>query len=104
MTYEVVLGALADPTRRAILELLREGPLSVSALAAEMPVSRPAVSQHLGVLKAANLVREEKDGTRRIYEASPEGLDELRSYLETTWGEVLGRYASSARRKKRGRR
>ena len=104
MTYENVLGALADPTRRAILELLRDGPLSVTALADEMPVSRPAVSQHLGVLKAANLVREEKDGTRRIYEASPEGLDELRRYLENTWGEILGQYASSARRKKRGRR
>ncbi|HUP66454.1 MAG TPA: metalloregulator ArsR/SmtB family transcription factor [Thermoanaerobaculia bacterium] len=103
MTYGNVLGALADPTRRAILELLRDGPLSVTALADEMPVSRPAVSQHLGVLKAANLVREEKDGTRRIYEASPEGLDELRRYLENTWGEILGQYASSARRKKRGR-
>ena len=103
MTYENVLGALADPTRRAILELLRDGPLSVTALADEMPVSRPAVSQHLGVLKAAHLVREEREGTRRMYEASSEGLDELRRYLENTWGEILGQYASSARRKKRGR-
>ena len=67
MTYEDVITALADPTRRAILEALRHGPRSVTEIADEMPVSRPAVSQHLAVLRNANLVTEERDGTRRLY-------------------------------------
>ena len=99
MTYESVLEALADPTRRAILELLREGPLSVTELAAEVPVSRPAVSQHLAVLKAAKLVDMERHGTSRVYHAHPEGLMELRRYLERYWGVALHRFQHSARLK-----
>lgn len=98
MTYEDVLSALADPTRRAILEALRHGPRSVSEIAEEMPVSRPAVSQHLAILRDANLVSEERDGTRRLYEANGRGLEMLRRYLEQYWGEALASFASEATR------
>lgn len=104
MTYEVVLEALADPTRRAILELLREGPHTVNELAAEMPVSRPAVSQHLAVLRTANLVDMDRQGTSRVYYAQPEGLDELRKYIERFWGDVLLRFQASARAKAKGKK
>ena len=97
MTYEAVLAALADPTRRAILEMLREQPLSVSEVADEMPVSRPAVSQHLRVLREANLVFERQEGTRRYYEVSPEGLEQLRRYLEQFWGDVLVSFEAKAK-------
>jgi len=101
MTYESVLGALADPTRRAILEMLRDGPRSVTDLAEDLPVSRPAVSQHLNVLRGANLVTEKREGTRRIYSAEPEGLAELRAYLERFWGDVLGDFQKAAARRNR---
>jgi len=101
MTYETVLGALADPTRRAILEMLRDGPRSVTDLADDLPVSRPAVSQHLNILRGANLVREERQGTRRFYSAEPEGLAELRAYLERFWGGVLGDFQKATARKNR---
>lgn len=104
MTYESVLGALADPTRRAILEMLRDGPRSVTDLAVDLPVSRPAVSQHLNVLRGANLVSEKREGTRRIYSAEPEGLAELRAYLERFWGDVLGNFQKAAVRKNRRRK
>lgn len=106
-TYEHVLHALADPTRRTILEALREGPLPVGEIARELPVSRPAVSQHLRVLREAGLVSETPEGTKRIYRAEPEGLEELRHYLEEMWGDVLESFrrsaASSARRSRRKR-
>ena len=99
MTYEATLAALADPTRRAILELLRE-PMSVSELADQMPVSRPAVSQHLAVLREASLVTERREGTKHIYAADPAGLAALREYLETFWGRALESFAAAAKREK----
>lgn len=96
-TYDQTLAALADPTRRAILELLRDRPRSVGELAEAMPVSRPAVSQHLAVLREARLVSEEREGTRHMFRADAEGLAALKGYLEDYWGEVLGKFAASAR-------
>ena len=79
MAYANTLTALADPTRRRVFERLRSGPASVGDLAAELPVSRPAVSQHLKALKMAGLVNDKPDGARRVYYIDPEGLGELRS-------------------------
>ena len=81
--------ALADPTRRAIFERLAERPSAVGELAGELPVSRPAVSQHLKVLKEAGLVIDEPDGTRRIYRLDPDGVDALRGYLDQFWNQAL---------------
>jgi DNA-binding transcriptional ArsR family regulator len=81
--------ALADPTRRAIFERLAERPSAVRELADDLPVSRPAVSQHLKVLKEAGLVIDEPDGTRRIYQLDPEGVDALRGYLDQFWNQAL---------------
>jgi DNA-binding transcriptional ArsR family regulator len=92
----VALHALADPTRRRIFEALRNGPVSVGALADRVPVSRPAVSQHLKVLREAGLVREEREGTRRNYRADPEGLRDLRRWLDGMWGDVLGAFKEAA--------
>ena len=86
------LAALADPTRRVIFERVAERPSAVVELARELPVSRPAVSQHLKVLKDAGLVVARPDGNRRIYQADPEGLAELRSYLEQFWSKALQSY------------
>lgn len=93
MTYEIILVALADPTRRAIFEDLRAGPLAVSQLSQKHPVSRPAVSQHLKVLQAAQLVRATPKGTARLYSVVPSGLAPLRQYLEEMWGDVLQAFA-----------
>src|SRR6476661_3947804 len=81
--------ALADPTRREIFERLSAQPSSVGELAGELPVSRPAVSQHLRVLKDAGLVVDQPDGTRRIYSIDPEGVDALRGYLDQFWSQAL---------------
>jgi DNA-binding transcriptional ArsR family regulator len=81
--------ALADPTRRAIFERLAERPSAVGELAGDLPVSRPAVSQHLKVLKDAGLVVDRPDGTRRIYQLDPDGVDALRGYLDTFWNHAL---------------
>ena len=89
MAYQDVLIALVDPTRRQVFEMLRHGPRSVGEMAAELPVSRPAVSQHLKVLKEAGLVSETPEGTRRIYRIDPRGLEDLRRYLDGFWGDVL---------------
>jgi len=83
------LDALGDVTRRALLERLRRGPQPVGQLARGLPVSRPAVSQHLRVLKEAKLVRDEASGTRRYYRLDPSGFALLRSYLDKFWGEAL---------------
>jgi len=91
-----VLDALGDPTRRAVLELIRGGARPVGAIAAELPVSRPAVSQHLHVLKEAGLVRDRKDGTRRLYSLDPHGLEELRRYLEGFWDSALVAFRDAA--------
>lgn len=104
MTYELLVEALAVPTRRAILERLRAGPLPVGELARGLPVSRPAVSQHLKVLKDARLVRDRQVGTRRIYSINPEGLSELRDYMENFWKAAMAGFkdaVESERRKKR---
>jgi DNA-binding transcriptional ArsR family regulator len=86
------LGALGDPTRRAIIACLAERPRAVGELADELPVSRPAVSQHLKVLKAAGLVTERAAGTRRIYRLNPAGVAALRDQLETFWNRALASY------------
>jgi DNA-binding transcriptional ArsR family regulator len=90
MSVAAVLAALGDPTRRLLLEKLKaHGALPVGVLAEGTGVSRPAVSQHLAVLKSAGLVREEKRATRRIYSIEVEGAVELRRYLDSMWGEAL---------------
>lgn len=89
-----MLDALADPTRRAVWEQLSRGPMSVGQLADLLPVSRPAVSQHLKVLASAGLVAATPDGTRRIYVARREGLIALRDYLDTMWRDGLAAYAA----------
>lgn len=89
MAYALALTALADPTRRALFERLSRGPASVGELAAGMPVSRPAVSQHLKTLKLAGLVDERPDGTRNIYYIDPDGLGELRRWLDQFWTDAL---------------
>jgi DNA-binding transcriptional ArsR family regulator len=90
------LTALADPTRRAIFERLAEHPRAVGELANELPVSRPAVSQHLKVLKDARLVVDRPEGTRRIYQLDPGGLRELRGYLDHFWDQALAGFKAVA--------
>ncbi|HEY4348478.1 MAG TPA: metalloregulator ArsR/SmtB family transcription factor [Gaiellaceae bacterium] len=90
------IEALADPTRRAVFEHLNEHPMAVGELAAHLPVSRPAVSQHLKVLKEAGLVSERRDGTRRIYGIAPDGLAELRDYFEQFWNRALVSFKAAA--------
>jgi DNA-binding transcriptional ArsR family regulator len=89
MTYGSALVALSDPTRRQVFEQLRHGPKSVGKIAAEMPVSRPAVSQHLGVLKKAGLVADRAAGTRRVYYIDPNGLAAIRIWLDQFWDDAL---------------
>jgi DNA-binding transcriptional ArsR family regulator len=95
-TYQVdPWTALGDPTRKAIFEYLVDGPRAVVELARELPVSRPAVSQHLRVLKDAGLVIDRAVGTRRIYQVDPDGLAALRSDLERFWGRTLAAYKTT---------
>lgn len=89
MTYADGFSALADPTRRAIFERLAAGSRSVGELAAELPVSRPAVSQHLKVLKGAGLVDDRAHGTRRLYRVDPDGVAAMRDYLDGFWDQAL---------------
>ena len=89
-------SALGDPTRRLIFERVADAPSAVGALAAGLPVSRPAVSQHLRVLKEAGLVTERKDGTRRIYRVEPKALADLRAYLDSFWEQALAGYKAAA--------
>jgi DNA-binding transcriptional ArsR family regulator len=89
MTYGYAFTALADPTRRAVFERLRAGPCAVNVLAAGLPVSRPAVSQHLKALKDAGLVEERSQGVRRIYSVRREGLRELRDWIDSFWSDAL---------------
>ena len=93
-TAEAALNALADPTRRQLIERLKSGPRAVGDLARGVPVSRPAVSQHLAVLKAAGLVRDVADGTRRVYEIDPKGLGAVRAWLDDMWGNSLERFSA----------
>jgi DNA-binding transcriptional ArsR family regulator len=89
MAYAKALECLSDPTRRRVFEKLRAGPQSVGVLARGLPVSRPAVSQHLKALKAAGLVMDKSEGTRRVYHIDPDGLGELRRWLDQFWGDAL---------------
>lgn len=99
MAYEDIIMALADPTRRAVLEALRGGPLSVSALALGRTVSRPAISQHLKVLEQAGLVSATPLGNQRIYAIRRDGLAELRGYLDGFWNEALSAYSAEIQRR-----
>ena len=98
------IAALGDPRRRQILEALSRGPSSVVELADRLPVTRSAVSQHLGVLKEAGLVRHEKIGTRHLYEIDPEGVAALRDYLDSLWQRALGSFKAAAEAPKKRRR
>jgi len=101
------IQALAEPRRREILQLIRDRELSAGEIAAGFDVSRPAISQHLGVLREAGLVSERREGTRRFYRARPEGLRELKEFLEGFWTfslQQLKREAEAEERKKRGSR
>ena len=89
MAYGMALAVLADPTRRRVFERLRKGPRPVNVIAEGLPVSRPAVSQHLKVLKEAGLVEERSEGVRRIYTLRRQGLLELREWLDSFWGDAL---------------
>jgi len=92
------LTALADPTRRAVFELVARRPSAVAEIARDLPVSRPAVSQHLKVLKEAHLVRDRPEGARRIYSIDPRGLAAVRNYFEQFWQISLGSFREAAER------
>jgi DNA-binding transcriptional ArsR family regulator len=92
MAYDTALAALADPTRRQVFERLKSGPRSVGAIASGMTVSRPAVSQHLKVLKEAGLVTDRPEGTRRVYHIDPHGLGALRAWLDQFWDQALAAF------------
>ena len=96
MTYASALTALSDPTRRAVFERLRAGPASVQQIADGLPVSRPAVSQHLKALREAGLVRDEPRGTARIYSIHTPGLRALRDWVEGFWDEALDNFKTYA--------
>jgi DNA-binding transcriptional ArsR family regulator len=96
VAYADAIQALGDPTRRTVFERLREGPRSVGELARGLPVSRPAVSQHLRVLKRAGLVRERREGTRNYYSVNGDALAELRAYFEGFWDEALTAFKAAA--------
>jgi DNA-binding transcriptional ArsR family regulator len=91
MTYEG-MDALGDPTRRAIFERLANGPTAVTQLAQELPVSRPAVSQHLKVLTQAGLVTHRKEGTKRLYQLDPNGVHALKTYFDRFWNQALASF------------
>jgi DNA-binding transcriptional ArsR family regulator len=102
VTYVDTIVALADPTRRAIFEALRDRPRTVGELAASQPVSRPAVSQHLRVLESARLVSVQPQGNRRFYSIRREGLEQLKQYLDGFWSDALSAYAAEITRRKKG--
>ena len=93
--------ALGDPTRRAIFERLAGGPRAVGELADGLPVSRPAVSQHLKVLKAAGLVTDRPDGTRRLYQLDPSGIEAVRGYFDTLWTQALAAFKTAVEKEDR---
>ena len=98
------MNALGDPTRRAIFERLARGPLAVGELANALPVSRPAVSQHLKVLKDARLVRDRPEGTRRVYRLDLDGVAALRSYFDRFWDQALADFKAEAEDRQRSKR
>ena len=95
------MDALGDPTRRKIFERLRSQTLSVGEIAAELPISRPPVSQHLRVLKEAGLVTERRNGTRRLYRLDPDAIGELRDYFDDFWTDALAAFKAEAERERR---
>jgi DNA-binding transcriptional ArsR family regulator len=103
MAYATAMDALGDATRREIMERLRSGPRPVGEIAAGMPISRPAVSQHLRVLKEAGLVTERKDGTRRIYAVEPKAIGDLRAYFDSFWEQALASFKAAAESERRTR-
>ena len=96
MPMDEVLGAIAEPNRRAILQLVADREMAAGEIAARFQVTRPAISQHLGVLKGAGLLAERREGTRRLYRLRAEGLAELRSYLSDLWPEALEAFKAAA--------
>jgi len=104
MAYEEVISALGDPTRRAVFERLRQGPKTVGALADGLPVSRPAISQHLKVLKEAGLVADQADGARRLYRIDGRGLAALRDYLQAVCEEAEAAHRAEIARQLEERR
>src|SRR5881227_3356809 len=98
MTNALALAALADPTRRSVFERLADGPRAVSELAEGLPVSRPAVSQHLKVLKEAGLVTDRPEGARRVYQIDPQGLGQLRAWLDRFWDVALEAFKAEVER------
>jgi len=101
---EAALKAIAEPRRRQILTLVRDGELSAGEIASHFDVTRPAISQHLTVLKEAGLVSERRNGTRRLYQARPEGLTELKAFLDGFWDDRLNALQREAERKERAKR
>ena len=95
------VAVLAEPTRLAIFELLADGPRPVGELAAQLPVTRPAVSQHLKVLKEAGLVTDRQEGTRRFYQLNPQGIEEVRAYFDRFWSMALESFKVTVERKRR---
>src|SRR2546429_1503623 len=105
MTYaNRVASALADPTRMSVLEKLRDGPRSVGEIANDLPVSRPAVSQHLKVLKEAGLAHDRSVGTRRIYHIDPKGLGAMRAWLDQFWEAALAAFAAEVERSEKSKK
>lgn len=102
MTYIQSLEALADSNRRALVARLQKGPCSVTDLTKVVSISQPAVSQHLSVLKAAGLVNVKKESARRIYSLAPDGLVELRRYVENLWDDVLAAFQREAENQEKG--
>ena len=98
------MKALAEPRRRAILRLVREGEMTAGQIASRFEVTRPAISQHLAVLREAGLLAERREGTRRIYRLRPEGLEQLRAFIEDMWEEGLRSLKREAEAEERGRR
>jgi DNA-binding transcriptional ArsR family regulator len=103
MSYQAVLEALGDGTRRQILERLRSGPHAVGQIAQGLPVSRPAVSRHLRVLEAVGLVTHEPSGTKNLYRADPRGLREVRAWLDGYWDDALSAFAGHVQKTGKGR-
>lgn len=104
MSYQVTLEVLADPTRRMLVDRLRAGPLPVGELAAGLPVSRPAVSKHLRLMKEAGVVRMREDGTRNFYELDLQTIDEVRRYLDGFWDTSLESFKKAAESREQGGR
>jgi DNA-binding transcriptional ArsR family regulator len=102
MAYQAALAALSDPTRRLVFERVLAAPRPVTEIAEGLPVSRPAVSQHLKVLKEAGLISERRNGTRRLYAANPQALGELRAAIEAMWHEALAGMAAAIDEEREG--